>query len=340
MPLKIAITADPELPVPPRLYGGIERIIHMLIHGLNERGHDVTLFAHHDSQSPCILMPYPGQQNRSRISLLQNMAYVSGHLLTENFDLVHSFGRLAYLLPVLPLNLPKLMSYQRHISRRSIQIGDILSRRRLHYTGCSNYLIRDYQHRANWHVVHNGVPSQQYTFQKQVSPDAPLVFLGRIEAIKGPHIAIEVARRSRQKLLIAGNVPSEAHEFFVRQIQPHLDGVQIKYVGAVDDQQKNELLGKARALLMPIQWGEPFGIVMAEALACGTPVIGFRRGAIPEVVQNGINGFVCDDLHEMLEAIMHLHTIERYECRRIMEKYFSDHAVVDGYEQLYQAISC
>lgn len=335
--MRIAITVDPEIPVPPLHYGGIERIVDLLIRGLIERGHHITLFAHPDSKLPCQLLPYPALRSQARMDLLRNMWHVSSHVLKQRVDIVHSFGRLAYLTPLLPLPLPKLMSYQRHISSRSVQLSSSLARQSLHFTGCSRSLIAAYVNQPNWHVVYNGVPAFKYVYQAVVPPDAPLVFLGRVEEIKGPHIAIEIARLTGRKLIIAGNVPPDAQSqtFFSNRIAPHLNEQRIVYIGPVDDADKNVLLGQAAALLMPVLWDEPFGIVMAEALACGTPILGFPRGAIPEVIQHGINGFLGISAAELAHAVCRLNQISRYNCRRILEEKFSDQAVVDGYERLY-----
>jgi len=337
--MRIAITADPDIPVPPYHYGGIERIIHMLVQGLVDRSYRVTLFAHRDSQVPCTLIPYPAPKRRPGLTQVQNMWHVSAHILRGNYDLVHSFGRLAYILPLMPWPIPKIMSYQRAITRRSIRWSQLLGRKSLHFSGCSHQLIHTFADSKQWHVVHNGVPVANYTFRANVGADAPLVFLGRIEAIKGTHLAIEIARRSNHRLVIAGNIPADHQDYFDSQVVPHLNSTTITYIGPVNDQQKNELLGNAKALLMPVLWDEPFGIVMAEALACGTPVIGFRRGAVPEVVEDGINGFVCSTLDEMIEAVMRIHTIDRYVCRAILVERFSDRAIVNGYQQLYHALS-
>jgi glycosyltransferase involved in cell wall biosynthesis len=316
-------------------------MVDMLVRGLAERGHKVTLFAHPDSDVPCQLVPYACLQNQSRSDTLRNMRQVSAYILRLKPDVVHSFGRLAYLMPILPLSIPKLMSYQREISLRSIKLGDTLSRGTLHYAGCSGQQIARFSSRKNWHVVYNGAPLDVYECQSTVRDDAPLVFLGRVQEIKGAHLAIEVAKRSGRSLIIAGNVPDDKPEhqkYFDEQILPHLDGKQIQYVGPVNDAEKNQLLGSAAAFLMPILWEEPFGIVMAEALACGTPVIGLRRGSVPEVVQDGVNGFVCGTMDEMVAAVSCIRELNRAECRHIMKKKFSDRAMVDAYERIYRSI--
>lgn len=335
--LRVAVTVDPEIPVPPKFYGGIERIVDMLVRGLVERGYDVTLFAHPDSHVACKLEPYPGRTSQSKGDLFRNMCHLSSKVLRGRYDLVHSFGRLACLLPVLPLRVPKLMSYQRHITPRSVVWGERLARGTLHFAGLSQHIIKSYIGKENWHVVYNGAPMDTYRFRDRVNGDAPLVFLGRVEEIKGVHLAIEVALRSGRSVVIAGNVPDKAkHQtYFQEKIAPHVDGKAIQYVGAVTDDQKNNLLGQAAALLMPILWEEPFGIVMAEALACGTPVIGLHRGAVPEVVEDGVTGFVCKSVDEMVAAVGRLKEIDRKACRRAMEERFSDRAIVGAYVDLY-----
>jgi glycosyltransferase involved in cell wall biosynthesis len=336
--MDIAVTVDPEIPVPPTLYGGIERIADMVVRGLIQRGHEVTLFAHPESDVPCNLKGYPVPESRGVVPTLQNMRAVSTGVLAGGYDLIHSFGRLAYLLPLLPIAVPKLMSYQRSISPRSVAWGERLSRETIHFSGCSRHLIEPWKTKENWHVVYNGVPRDLYTFQPNVEEDAPLVFLGRVEKIKGTHLAIDVAKRSGESLIIAGNVSNEHRTYFEDQIEPRIDGKQIQFVGSVGDDEKDDLLGSAKAFLMPILWEEPFGIVMAEALACGTPVIGLKRGAVPEVVNDGVNGFVCVDVDEMVKAVGRVDTISRGSCRRVMEERFSDRAVVDAYEDLYRKL--
>jgi glycosyltransferase involved in cell wall biosynthesis len=190
---------------------------------------------------------------------------------------------------------------------------------------------------GNWHTVFNGVDLAKYVFVDRVPDDAPLVFLGRVERMKGAHNAIAIARRSGRRLVIAGNiVTSGPHaDYFNLEIRPYLDEQRVSYIGPVDDAQKNALLGSAAALLMPIEWDEPFGIVMAEALACGTPVIGFARGSVPEVVREGVNGFTSHDVDGAVAALSRLRDIDRHAARLDCEARFSDRAIVDQYEHLY-----
>jgi glycosyltransferase involved in cell wall biosynthesis len=333
--LRIALTADPELPTPPLHYGGIERVVDMLAHGLESRGHEVTLFAHAASRSAGRLVPWPGRSSQSRTDLARNAAALAAHVAGGRCDLVHSFSRLATLLPILPMRVPKLMTYQRPISRRSVVLGARLSRGSLRFSAVSRFMTADVANVGVWHHVFNGVPMTRYAFQSNPPPGAPLVFVGRIEAIKGPHVAIEAARRAGAALIIAGNVPDAHRGWFARHVAPHVDGRAVRFIGPVDDAQKNVLLGSARALLMPVLWDEPFGIVMAEAMACGTPVIGLRRGAVPEVVDDGATGFVVEDVEAMAAAIGRIGAIDRRAVRARAEALFSDGAVVTAYLDVY-----
>jgi glycosyltransferase involved in cell wall biosynthesis len=333
--MRIALTADPEIPVPPVQYGGIERIIDMLAKGLVERGHQVTLFAHPQSATAGKLIAWPGSASQSMIDTARNAQTLRHHVRNGGFDVVHSFSRIAYLTPLLLWPIPKLMTYQRQINRRSVQLGQTLSRGTLWYSAISRAMMKEVADIGTWRLVFNGVPLSTYNFRADLPANAPLVFLGRIEEIKGPHLAIEVARRTGIPLIIAGNIQPEHQSWYDQHVAPHLDGGHISYIGPVNDAEKNALLGQARALLMPILWDEPFGIVMTEAMACGTPVIGFRRGAVPEVVADGVTGFVTDDVDGMVDAAKRITKIERSACRRHVEQYFSDTAVVDAYLAVY-----
>jgi glycosyltransferase involved in cell wall biosynthesis len=333
--LRIAVTTDPELPVPPRLYGGIERIVHFLVEGLTERGHEVVLFGHRDSRVSCELVPYPGTSSQSAADTARNSATIVRRVATGRFDVVHSFGRLAYLTPLALSSVPKIMSYQRPITRASIVRARKIFGDAVEFTGCSQHLIDPVKSIGDWHVIYNGVPLSAYTFQDRVPSDAPVVFLGRLEEIKGPHLAIESARLAGRRIVIAGNIEPQHQQYFDDYIRPSIDGTTVTYVGPVGDRDKNELLGQAAALLMPILWDEPFGIVMAEALACGTPVIGFNRGAVPEIVEAGVTGFLVSDVHGLADGIRRIGSINRSTCRTTAEARFSDRVIVSAYESLY-----
>lgn len=337
MSLRIALTADPELPVPPKLYGGIERVIDLLARELVDRGCEVTLFAHADSQSAGHLVAWP-RPTSGAMDTVRNAATLAGEVVRGRFDVVHSFSRIACLAPILPLPIPKLMTYQRQITPRSIALGHTLSLGSLAFSGISEWMIQNVKATGRWFVVPNGVSMATYHFTPQAAPDAALVFLGRIEEIKGPHLAIQIAKATGRKLILAGNIPSEHHAWYEANVAPHIDGDQITYIGPVDDQQKDRLLGQAAAFLMPILWEEPFGIVMAEALACGAPVLGLRRGAVPEVVADGVTGFVTDTIEELIQAVGRIGQIDRADCRRRAEQLYSGPAIAEAYLHVYRQL--
>jgi glycosyltransferase involved in cell wall biosynthesis len=177
-------------------------------------------------------------------------------------------------------------------------------------------------------------------FRAAVPADAPLVFLSRVEPIKGAHLAIDVARQVGRRLVIAGNHGEEGEigRYWREQIVPHLGRDAVEYIGPVDDRQKNDLLGGAAALLVPVQWDEPFGIVFAEALACGTPVISCPRGALLEIVRDGREGFLADTVEGLAGAVGRLASIDRAACRQRVEKEFSADEIVRRYEALYETV--
>ena len=342
--LHVAITADPYLPVPPRLYGGIERVIDLLVRGLSARGHEVTLFAHPDSRTAGELKPYGAPPHRGAWARARELWQLGGGLWRSRHrvDVVHSFGRLAALLPVLPLeDLPKIQSYQRAVPWRGVRRAVRVAGGTIHFTGCSTSLyapaLATGEAAGRWHTIFNGVDLARYAAIERVAADAPLVFLGRLERIKGPHHAIAISRLANRPLVLAGNVVTDGPDgtFYEREIAPHIDGRSVSYVGPVGDEQKNALLGRAAALLMPVEWDEPFGIVMAEALACGTPVIGFGRGSVPEVVRHGVNGFVCRDVDEAAALVPCAAALDRRAIRRDCETRFGHDAIVGEYERLY-----
>jgi glycosyltransferase involved in cell wall biosynthesis len=233
------------------------------------------------------------------------------------------------------------MSYQRYPSSRTVSWGVKLAGDSLTFTGCSDHICRQGRVAGGvWHTIHNCVELEKYTFQSTVAPDAPLVFLSRVERIKGAHTAIAAARLTKRRLLIAGNYSTTGEEgrYWQEEIVPHLGRDGIEYIGTVNDEQKNALLGKAAAMIVPIEWEEPFGIVFAEALACGTPVISCPFGALPEIVRHGIDGYLVNNLEEAGAAIQNLPEIDRRNCRQRAEHCFSASVIVEQYEQLYKSL--
>jgi glycosyltransferase involved in cell wall biosynthesis len=340
--MKILLTADPELPVPPKLYGGIERIVDLLVTGLQARGHAVGLVAHSESTCPATFMfPWSGKRSQNKLDVLKNTITLQSAVKQFQPDILHSFSRVIYLLPFLGISLPKVMSYQRYPSHRTISWGAKLAKGSLTFTGCSDYICRVGRASGGvWHPIHNCVELDKYTFQPSVASDAPLVFLSRIEQIKGTHTAIAAAKHTGRRLIIAGNYSTtgEAGQYWEAEIVPHLGRDGIEYVGSVNDTQKNQLLGEAAAMIVPIEWEEPFGIVFAEALACGTPVISCQRGALPEIVRHGVDGYLVSNLEQAVAAIEQLPNIDRHNCRQRAEECFSASVIVEQYEKLYQTL--
>ncbi len=346
--MRIAVTADPYLPVPPTHYGGIERVIDLLVGELAGRGHEVSLIAHPDSRTSARLIPYGRPPHVGWSARVVELAQVGAALWTlrHEVDVIHSFGRLAALLPVLPMRrLPKIQSYQRDgVPWASVHRARRLAGSSLAFTGCSTSVYRaapgDESAAGRWRTIFNGVDIARYGCRSAVRPDAPLMFLGRLDPIKGAHHAIAIARASGRRLTIAGNQVTAGPDtgYFAARIAPHLDGDRVRYVGPVDDAAKDVLLGESAALLMPIEWEEPFGIVMAEACACGTPVIAFARGSVPEVVRDGVNGFTCRTVEEAVAAVAALPAIDRARVRADCEARFSALVIVDQYERLYESM--
>ncbi len=338
--MRLLMTADPEIEVPPRTYGGIERIVDVLVRRLRAEGHQVGLVAKAGSECPADkTFAWPGRASQSVADTLVNMWTLRRVVRDFRPDVIHSFSRIAYLLPHLRGRIPIAMSYQRDPTPRTVGLAARLAAPNvLTFTGCSEYIANCGRPSGGvWYGIPNFADTEALAFNPSVGTEAPLVFLSRVESIKGAHWAIEIARRTRRRLIIAGNHAEAGHEgdYWRQQIEPWIGRDGIEYVGPVDDVQKNVLLGQAQAMVVPIQWDEPFGIVFAEALACGTPVISCPRGALPEIVRPGIDGFLIRSIEEGCEAVAKLGSIDRAVCRRRAEDHFSPQAVVARYLQLY-----
>jgi glycosyltransferase involved in cell wall biosynthesis len=340
-PRRILLTADPGIPVPPRLYGGIERIVADLARGLMKSKWEVGLVASKGSKVEGVkVFPWavdrpcePGCHAANAVTLFRAWRKFQP-------DVVHSFSRLIYLWPILWAGGKAVMSYQRMTGGWNLKLAQLFGGKRLEFTALSEHIAAQGRPQGGkWHVVPNFVDTEKYKFVREVPPDAPLVFLSRVESDKGPDLAIRIARKAGKKLILAGNRPELAHEvrYWKEKVEPEI-GHGVEYVGPVDDRQKNEVFGKAAALLVPVQWDEPFGIVFAEALACGAPVISCPRGALPEIVEEGVDGFLIRNEAEGVEAVRKISQIRRESCRKKAEGKFSVRAVVPQYEKIYEEL--
>ena len=231
------------------------------------------------------------------------------------------------------------MTYGRPVSQKGIRIFTSLPNKNLIFTACSNYCVSTGNVAGQWETVYNTIDFADYQLNESITNDAPLMFLGRLDKIKGVHTAINVAKATNHKLIIAGNIPTTPDnlQYFKTEIEPLIDNEQIKYVGALNDTGKNIFLQQAKALLFPIEWDEPFGMVMIEAMACGTPVIAFKRGSVPEVVQDGINGFIVNNQAEMLAKLSSINIIDRKLCRESAEQRFDIKIIAQHYLNLFNA---
>ncbi len=335
--LKIAQVAPLYESVPPKLYGGTERVVSHLTEALVELGHDVTLYASGDSITKAKLRPVcPRALRLDKHSIDGNADHV---LLAEKcfqesseFDVVHShidYGAFPLLRRMATphvttlhgrLDVPNLQNLYREFADEPV------------------ISISDYQRRplawANWQkTVYHGLPEKLYTLHEK--PGSYLAFLGRISPEKRVDDAIEVARRVGLPLKIAAKVDKVDREYFEAVIKPLLGG-DAEFIGEIGEDEKNEFLGNALALLFMIDWPEPFGLAMIESLACGTPVIARSHGSVPEVIENGAGGFVVQNIDEAVQAVKDIPHLSRKHCREIFEERFTSARMAKDYVAAYE----
>lgn len=339
--MKILLTVDPEIPVPPKQYGGIERIVDSLISEYNRLGHEVYLIANPDSDTKAArkIFGWPASNSRGASNIVANAMFLKKVFGQLDADVIHSFSRLLYLYPlVTESKLRVLQTYQRAISRKSTSLASKLFGARLMYTSCGKHMIHGHLSNNRCFPIHN-FTDQNYFSPLLNNPDERcLVYLGRVEEIKGTKEAIEVALATSKKLIIAGNIQPGHGSYFKHYVEPHLSNPLISYIGPVNDERKLHLLQNASALLFPIQWEEPFGIVMVEAMACGTPVIAFNRGSVPEVIIDGKTGYVVNTLEEMITAVEKIDEIDRNDVRKDCELRFSLPVIAKQYISLFDEL--
>jgi len=317
--MRVLVIVDPQISVPPSHYGGTERIVALLCQELTKAGHEVRLLAGRGSRDyggGLIVHHAPSKARVSRVFHKLYFQWLSWRAL-EGIDVVINNGRLDYL-PVIALRAPSLVTwFHNPVRQGEIDYFNVIRRSRRCEVFISESQAATLRSLGERCIIHNAVDTDFFTFSPSPSEPAYAVFLGRLTKNKGVHLAIDVARRAGIHLKIAGNVSTREErglEYFEQTVRPEL-GRDCEWVGEVDDMQKRELLHGACALLFPIKWAEPFGIVMAESLACGTPVVALRRASVPEVIRHGVNGFICENVDEMVTALRDIRSLSRARCR-------------------------
>ncbi len=335
--MRIAQIAPLYERVPPHLYGGTERIVSYVTEALVRRGHDVTLFASADSKTRARLIPGCPRALRLDSAVVDPLAYHLAQLRqvmdrVESFDIIHN--HMDYLAFPLIAASPTPIVTTLHGRLDLPDLPAVFAA----YPDAALISISDAQRRpfagVDWRgTVYHGLPVGSYTFGR--GDGGYLAFLGRISPEKRVESAIRVAATAGMPLKIAAKVDRVDAEYYEKEIRPLLGTADVEFLGEIGGADKVRFLGAARALLFPIDWPEPFGLVMIEALACGTPVIARRRGSVPEVVDHGVTGFVCDDDEAMIAAVRRIDEIDRARCRHVFTSRFSDTRMVDDYERIY-----
>lgn len=342
--MKIALLAPPYLPVPPDGYGGTERIISSLTEGLVERGHDVTLFATGDSHTKAKLVStFPtsiGNSGEIKAKpLIPLLQYIDCFARAKEFDLIHNHAQYYAMFLADLVSTPVVHTLHGSIFKGEVpeEKRQVLSRFRHH-----NFIsISQNQQMAfvelNWRgVAYNGIDPSEFPYVEK--GENYLLWVGRITPKKGALEAIEVAKKTGMKLKLVGVVDPIDEPYFASEVKPLIDGEHIELLGEVRGPEKAKLYGNALATLYPISWHEPFGLVMAESMATGTPVIGFRIGSVPELIEDGVTGFVVETVEQMGEAVKKISEISRKKCRQRVEQLFSTESMVKAYEKLYTQI--
>jgi len=343
--MRIAQLAPTYERVPPRTYGGTELIVHLITEELVARGHDVTLFASGDSITSATLhsvAPEPMRYGEASDSGLGHAEYLqlanaqAAFLAAADgsFDLVHNHAGIEGLVLAATSRTPVVSTMHNPFAPPTQPIWDAYT---WFHHAVSAASAATFPTRGALPPILHGIDVASFAFEPD--PKASyLLFLGRFSKAKGADRAVEAARRTGRRLILAGKIDAADAEHVRATIAPLFDGEQIEYVGEVDGAVKRDLLAGADALLFPIEWDEPFGLVMVEALSSGTPVIGFRRASVPEVVDDGRTGFVVDDLDGMVAAIARISEIDRRACRAAAERRFTVARMVDDVESMYRSI--
>lgn len=333
--MKIAMLSPIAWRTPPRNYGPWERVVSLITEGLQKRGIDVTLFATADSQTEGKLhavVPRPYEEDKSLDPKVWECLHIS-----EMFERANSFDLIHNHFDFLPLSYSSLTSTPVLTTIHGFSSPKILPVYKK-YNDTTSYVSISNADRSPEldyiATVYHGIDIENFAFQE--TPEDYLLFLGRIHHDKGAHEAIQIARKVGMKLILAGIIQDKA--YYKERVEPFLDGSQINYVGAVTPVLRNELLGKAFGFIHSINFNEPFGLSVVEAGACGTPVVAFNKGSMPELIADGENGFLVDDVSAAAVAIDRLKTISRDRCRALVAERFSQDQMVENYLAVYRQI--
>ena len=333
--MRVAVLSPIAWRTPPRHYGPWESVVSLLTEGLVKRGIDVTLFATGDSETKGRLVaicPRGYEEDKEILPKVWECLHISRLFEDgDEFDLIHNHFDYLPLTYIPMTSTPVLTTIHGFSSPKILPVFRKYDGK-AHYVSISD---ADRSPELTYEAtIHHGIDLNRFTFRPEAGEY--LLFFGRIHNDKGAREAIEIARMVGRKLLLAGIVQDEA--YFERYVEPFLDGEKIAYVGSVGPERRDDLLGRAYALLDPIQFDEPFGLSVVEAMACGTPVIAFRRGSMPEVVSDGRSGYLVSSTEEAARALRRVPDLDRVECRRWVEERFSADRMVEDYLTVYRKI--
>lgn len=327
--------------VPPPAYGGIELVVSLLTDELVRRGHEVTLFASGDSQTLAKLEAVHPRALRLDSLVKEVGVYETLHLTqvfshAQDFDIIHSHMGCAALPYAKFVKTPTLHTLHGIFTPDNEKLYSLF--RTQPYVSISDAQREERLGLNCLATVYNGIAVERFDFYPQPQDPPYLAFLGRMSPEKGPHLAIEVAKRTGWHLKMAGKIDPVDQAYFQEKIQPHIDDLQIEYLGEANHTQKNILMGNAVATLFPITWREPFGLVMVESMAAGTPVLAMNLGSAPEVVVHGHTGFLCHSVEDYIAALAQIDSIDRYACRAHIQRHFNAQRMTDGYEAVYRQL--
>ena len=341
--MRIAQVAPLWERVPPLGYGGIELVVGLLTDELVRRGHEVVLFASGDSDTTAQLEPGCDEALRIKDILPPQYAIYEQMQLSKvferasEFDIIHSHMDYATLPYGKFSKTPVVHTLHGIFTPLTEKIFG--QHRQENFISISNSQRRPDLGLNYVATVYNAIAVNKFKFYAQPKHDTPyLAFLGRMSIEKGPHLAIEIAKRTGWHLKMAGKIDFANKRFFEEEVLPYIDGEQIEFLGEADHAMKNELMGNAVATLFPITWKEPFGLVMPESMACGTPLIALAQGSAPEVIADGKTGFLRHDVEGCIAALERIKEIDRRDCRRYVENKFSVQQMTDGYEVAYRQV--